>query len=978
MPNASTAPHAAFRQLRSQPVASLNIVVEEYEHIRTGAQHIHLASDNPENVFLVALRTVPEDSTGVAHILEHTALCGSQRYPVRDPFFMMTRRSLNTFMNAFTSSDWTAYPFASVNRKDFNNLLDVYLDAVFFSRLDPLDFAQEGHRLEFAEANNPNSELQYKGVVYNEMKGAMSSVNSQLWQTLTKHLFPTNTYHNNSGGEPSCIPDLSYQQLLQFYKTHYHPSNAIFMTFGDLPAAELQSKFDEQALKHFDKLDVKIEVANEKRYFAPVRVEEHYPLNEDDLSNKTHVVTAWLLGESTNLDDVLTAHLLSGVLLDNSASPLMQALETSTLGQAPSPLCGLDDSQKEVVFVCGIAGSERQQSDAVETLITDTLEQVVKKGIPQEDLEAALHQLELQQREVGGDNFPYGLQLILNGLTAATHRGDPVALLNIDSSLEKLREKIKDPSFIPSVISQWLLGNKHRVTLTLSPDAELSAGKDAAEKAQLAKIKAALSEEQSQQIIEQAQALLERQAHVDDDSLLPKVTLEDVPASETIVSPTLEKTLEQSQYSLYGYAAGTNGLVYQQVVCDLPALDEELLPYLPFYTALLTEVGIGDKDYLDVQRWQARVSGSLGAYSSLRGSINDANTLNSFITLSGKALGSNQQALSELMAATLNEVRFDETSRIKELISQMRSSREQSVTGSGHGLAMQGASKGMSAGAQLSFNLTGLEGIRHLKALDKSLSSKDSLKTLSQRLTRIHHAVAAMPKRFLVVAEEQALPTYSEQVTQQFDNCAGATQGKPFAHNFEPSETQEAWLTNAQVNFCAKAYPTVTSDHPDAAALVVLSNVMRNGFLHRAIREQGGAYGGGASQDNNNASFRFFSYRDPRLADTLSDFDRAIDWSLETNHSWQTIEEAILGVVSSLDKPDSPAGGAKRDFHAMLNGRTPETRQRFRERLLATRQDDLKRVAETYLKEQTGQTCIIADKSKEAETAPLNLKTEFL
>lgn len=614
MPKAPTAPHAAFRKLRSEPVASLNIIVEEYEHIQTGAQHIHLASNNPENVFLVALRTVPEDSTGVAHILEHTALCGSQRYPVRDPFFMMTRRSLNTFMNAFTSSDWTAYPFASVNRKDFNNLLDVYLDAVFFSRLDPLDFAQEGHRLEFAEPSNPNSELQFKGVVYNEMKGAMSSVNSQLWQTLTKHLFPTNTYHNNSGGEPSCIPDLSYEELLQFYKTHYHPSNAIFMTFGDLPAAELQAKLEDQALKHFEKLDVKIEVANEKRYFAPIRVEEHYPLNEDDLSHKTHVVTGWLLGESTNLDDVLTAHLLSGVLLDNSASPLMQALETSTLGQAPSPLCGLDDSQKEVVFVCGIAGTEREQTDAVEQLILDTLGTIAKEGIPQAELEAALHQLELQQREVGGDSYPYGLQLILNGLTAATHRGDPVALLNIDSSLEKLRARIKDPAFIPSVISEWLLNNKHRVTLTLSPDAELSACKDAAEKAQLAKIKAALSEEQSQQIIDQAQALLDRQASVDDDSVLPKVTLDDVPASETIVSPDFQRTLEYSKQALYGYAAGTNGLVYQQVVCDMPALDDELLPFLPFYTALLTEVGIGDKDYLEVQRWQARVSGSLGAY----------------------------------------------------------------------------------------------------------------------------------------------------------------------------------------------------------------------------------------------------------------------------------------------------------------------------------------------------------------------------
>ncbi len=261
--------HPAFEWQRSQLLESLNITVEEYRHRKTGAMHYHLGSDYDENVFLVALRTVPMDSTGVAHILEHTALCGSERFPVRDPFFMMLRRSLNTFMNAFTSSDWTAYPFASQNRKDFNNLLEVYLDAVFFSRLDPLDFAQEGHRLEFADPGNPDSDLVYKGVVFNEMKGAMSSVPSQLWHTLCKYLFQTTTYHYNSGGDPECIPDLSYEQLKKFYKTHYHPSNAIFMTFGDIPAHEHQAKFEELALARFDRLDVHIAVPDEKSGEVP-------------------------------------------------------------------------------------------------------------------------------------------------------------------------------------------------------------------------------------------------------------------------------------------------------------------------------------------------------------------------------------------------------------------------------------------------------------------------------------------------------------------------------------------------------------------------------------------------------------------------------------------------------------------------------------------------------------------------------------
>jgi len=243
--------HPAFTWIRSERIESLNVIIEEYRHIKTGAMHYHIDADNNENVFLVAFRTVPMDSTGVAHILEHTALCGSKKYPVRDPFFMMIRRSLNTFMNAFTSSDWTAYPFSSQNRKDFSNLLDVYLDAAFFSRLDELDFLQEGHRVEFKQADNPQSELEFKGVVFNEMKGAMSSPVSVLWQTLSEHLYPTTTYHYNSGGEPVDIPDLTYQQLKSFYQTHYHPSNAVFMTFGDIPAYEHQKQFEEKALSHF-------------------------------------------------------------------------------------------------------------------------------------------------------------------------------------------------------------------------------------------------------------------------------------------------------------------------------------------------------------------------------------------------------------------------------------------------------------------------------------------------------------------------------------------------------------------------------------------------------------------------------------------------------------------------------------------------------------------------------------------------------
>ncbi|HEY6529377.1 MAG TPA: insulinase family protein [Cellvibrionaceae bacterium] len=967
--------HPAFTLLSEQPVSAMNIWVEEYQHIKTGAQHIHIRADNPENVFLVALRTVPKDSTGVAHILEHTALCGSQRYPVRDPFFMMTRRSLNTFMNAFTSSDWTAYPFASINRKDFSNLLGVYLDAVFFSRLDPLDFAQEGHRLEFSETGNPTSDLVYKGVVYNEMKGAMSSVPSQLWQTLTKYLFPTTTYHHNSGGDPEAITDLTYEQLVSFYRTHYHPSNAIFMTYGDIPAVEHQAKFEELALSHFERSDHLIQVPDEKRYFAPVKVEEYYPLNEDDLSEKTHVVLAWLLGQSTNLEDVLVGHLLSGVLLNNSACPLMQALETTDLGQSPSPLCGMDDSQKELTFICGLEGAGKENIEAIENFILQTLEQIAVDGIPAEDAEAALHQLELHQREVGGDHHPFGLQIILNALTAATHRGDPVALLNIDPALSQLREQIKDPAFLQARIRRLLLDNPHRVRLALCPDAQLSERKQAAELAQLARIQAALSADEKQAIIEQAEALAQRQGRIDDESILPKVTLDDVPLKEGHLTPSVQSL--HSPNDLFRYDVGTNGLVYQQIVLDLPQLSESLVHLLPYYTSLLTEVGVGELDYIAMQRKQAATTGGFSAYTSIRGTVDDVHKTQNFLTLSGKALNRNQAGLSELMQATLDGARFNELNRIRESIAQARAHREQSITNNGHGLAMTAATQGMCAIARLNHDLGGLASIQRLKQLDDSLDNETALTAFCKSLSSIHTAVKDAPRRYLWVGEEQQADTQLNALKAAFQP-AQPSDFQPFSLAPYQAQIKQAWLTNSQVHFCAKAYATVPMDHEDSAPLVVLGNILRNGFLHRVIREQGGAYGGGASQDSNSGAFRFFSYRDPRMEETLADFDKAIDWFMHTQHSWQSIEESILGAVSGIDKPDSPAGRAKRLFHADLHGRTLALRQAFRDRLLATKLPDLQRVCERYLKPELANTAIVTDKTHAARAEALGLELHWV
>ncbi len=967
--------HPAFAAIRQQAIESLNIRVEQYEHRKTGAVHFHLASENSENVFLVALRTVPQDSTGVAHILEHTALCGSAHYPVRDPFFMMLRRSLNTFMNAFTSSDWTAYPFASQNRKDFHNLLQVYLDAVFFSRLDPLDFAQEGHRVEFAEADNPDSDLVFKGVVFNEMKGAMSSITSVLWGKLCEHLFPTSTYHYNSGGDPRHIPDLSYEQLQAFYRSHYHPSNAIFMTFGDIPASEHQHVFEDKALCQFDKLSQRIQVQPEQRLAQPQRVQDSYVFDENDTAdNRTHLVMGWMLGESSDLKQMLEAQLLSSVLLDNSASPLQHALETTELGRSPSPLCGLEDSMRELVFCCGIEGSEASHADALEELVLDVIAQIARDGVSQERLEAVLHQLELHQREITGDGYPYGLQLILQALGCATHYSDPIAVLNLEPVIAELRKEIQQPDYIRRLARQLLLDNPHRVTLVMTPDRQLSTRQRREEEARLADIKSAMSAAEREATIKLAADLVARQAQVDDDSVLPKVELSDVPAALPELTFN-EVRLRNLPFTTYGQ--GTNGIVYQQTIAPLPALDDAQLQILPLYTNILTEVGLGDDSYMTVQQRQSATVGAISAFVAMRGRADDEQTVNAHFALSSKALLRNTQSQSQLMHDTLHNARFDETGRIRELVNQQRARRDQSITGNGHSLAMGAACAGMSPLAHLHHHQSGLAGIRNVRLLDDSLASADGLKSFAERLEELHGHLLGSPMQFLVIAEDHKVAEVADLASGVWTAAASSAERPGFALPAIRERRAELWLTNTQVNFCARAYPTVPEQHPDAAALTVLGGFLRNGFLHRAIREQGGAYGGGASQDSGTAAFRFYSYRDPRLEGTLQDFDRAVTWMLDNRHEYRALEEAILGVIGSLDKPSSPAGEAKQHFHNRLFGRSHESRELFRQRVLAVSLDDLQRVVDTYLKPELASTAVVTSVGQFESTAALREKLDM-
>ncbi|WP_436869084.1 insulinase family protein [Acinetobacter courvalinii] len=958
--------HPAFQLLRQHHVEALDIQVSEYKHKVTGAVHYHLATNHDENVFLVAFRTQPMDSKGTAHILEHTALCGSEKFPVRDPFFLMIRRSLNTFMNAFTAADWTAYPFATQNKKDFQNLLSVYLDAAFAANLNPLDFAQEGIRIELE-----NDQAVYKGVVFNEMKGAMSSPTDQLYHQLAHHLFPETTYHYNSGGDPKDIPDLSYEQLVDFYKTHYHPSNAVFMTFGNQSAYDLQEQFETLALHKFSQ-GTTLYSKPEKRLTAPIEVTESYAVDSEDLKDKTYHVMSWLLPETSDTKLRLGMRLVEGILLENSASPLRHYLETCGYAQSTGPLMGVDDSNFEMTFYCGVQGSNAEHAETFKNGILDILKEVASKPVDTDFVDAILHQIELHQREINGDGTPYGLSLILNGLGSAIHHSDPVHVWDVDSAIEQVKEELKDPMWLSNLIQTHLLDNPHRVQMTLVPDATKSLKEQQAEQARLAEITATLTDAQKIEIEEKTAALKQRQDTPDNLELLPKVGLEDVPAELQIVQGQLREIICNGlDTPLNLYHAGTNGIYYQQVLIQIP---DEIVqsPYFNLLSILMGEVGAGEYDYLEFQQIQTAVSGGLGMGASLRSKVDDKDRISAWLTLTTKSLTQKLDAI-QLLKLAFEQLRFDEKDRIIELLQQRKTRWQSRLSGSGHSYAMQAASRQMSALARRDYHNTGLGALNWLSDLVTKIDQDDAAyQALIGELQAIHRKLLQAPKQFLLVCEEHQSDRLVEEVQNVWDKLA-VDQAPVSLTSVEQVNTSddEAWLIQANVQFCASAYQAVDVAHPDAAPLMVLAAYLRNGFLHSAIREKGGAYGGGASYDGNACSFRFYSYRDPRLAETFNDFEASVQWLINTEQQPHQLEEAILGLVASMDKPGSPAGEAITACYALLHARTPKFRKILRERLLNVNLDDLQRVAKQYLLAQKPVKAVVAPFAKREELQKL-------
>ena len=949
------------------------------EHLNTAARHIHIQNQDNENTFSVALKTVPEDSTGVAHILEHTVLCGSDKYPVRDPFFSMLKRSLSTFMNAFTSSDWTMYPFSTQNRKDFFNLMAVYIDAVFYPKLDVLNFKQEGHRLELEiDPNLPDDgHLVYKGIVYNEMKGAMSSPQQVMTRSLFEALYPGTTYRFNSGGDPKHIPHLTLDQLKAFHGRYYHPSNAFFYTYGDIPLRENLSFIHESVLKNFDPIEPKTDVPLQQRFDQPKTVTYYYPLSRDENpEKKCQVCVAWLAADVKDHFEVIVLTLLEHILLGNAASPMRKALIDSGLGSALSDGTGYISDNRDTLFTFGLKDVAASAADRIESIIFDVLRRLVRDGIDRELIDSAIHQLEFSRKEITNRPYPHGLKLFLFFSGNWFHGGDPVKILNFSSDIEKIRKAVAENSFFEERIERCFLNNRHRIRLTLTPDLEMGEKEDQRVRAELDKMKAGLGSADIDEIRKDTESLKLLQEKEEDLSCLPTLEIEDIPPSIKIIDSTDTYPSEVATY----FEQPTSGIFYFTAAIGAGDLEQDLLPYVPFFSHAFTKVGTALHDYTEIVRKIDAYTGGMGLSAHARTQFGHPGVCLPFVTFNGKCLVRNQDRMFEIIQELLAHIDFSDVTRLKHLLLEYRAGLESMVIPNGHRLAMLLAARNFTLASALDEIWHGIHQLRFIKSETDNLADSQ-LQSISDRLSAIGKTLLKRSNLMVALigdgsALEQATP-FAERLYDVLEDSDGSGFDEPKIE-METEFPREGWSTASSVSYVSRVFRTVRMEHEDAAALSVISKILRSMYLHREIREKGGAYGGFSIYSPEDGLFYFASYRDPHIRSTLKAYDTAFDFIKSDTLKDGDIKEAILQICSEIDKPDPPGPAARKAFYRRIISLDDEARKLYKHRVLCMTLDRVRTVAEKYFDSEDPKCAVAVISSEDkiitaSESYPLTL-----
>jgi len=888
----------AFELIEKQEIRELKTEARLYRHRKTGAEVLSMISDDENKVFGITFRTPPFDSTGVAHILEHSVLCGSKKYPVKEPFVELLKGSLQTFLNAFTYPDKTCYPVASQNLQDFYNLMDVYLDAVFYPRITPAIFQQEGWHFELEKKD---AEMMFKGVVFNEMKGAYSSPDNVLSEYSLQSLFPDNAYGLDSGGDPKQIPNLTYEQFYAFHERYYHPSNARIFFYGDDDPEERLHRL-EAVLKAFEPVSVDSNVQLQLPFDKPKKRVHPYMAGEEDGTNPRGMITVnWLLEETTRVDVNFSLRILEYILLGMPASPLRKALIDSGLGEDLTG-GGLETELRQMYFSTGLKGIETENAQKIEDLILDTLKSLSLSGIDPHTVAAALNTIEFRLRENNTGSFPRGLSLMLRSLTTWLYGGDPLALVAFEGPLERVKKQIAaEPDYFERLIDRAFLSNTHRSTLVLEPDSDLRKREADAEKRKLLKARTGMDEKALQEVRENTLELKRLQEKPDSPEALAAI-------------PMLKRE----------DLAPLNKIIY--------------VPYIPLLGRAFVEMGTETEDFVSLTQRISRKTGGIHP-APITSDVHGAQGSTAWLFLRGKAMNHQVDALIQIFEDVLLTVKLNNRERFRQMVMEEKARVEQKLIPVGHQMVNLRLRSHFSESHWASEQMGGISYLFFVRQLARDIE-KDWPRVLAT-LKDIHRILV---NRKTVLANI----TIDASGWNRFEpRMRRLLRALPDAPVFPSGISKADWPGHSkplfegmtipsQVNYVGKGVDLTELGYEFHGSALAITRYVRNAWLWDRVRVQGGAYGAFCMLERISGVLTLVSYRDPNLVQTLDIFDRSAQFLEEETLSKDELTKSIIGAIGDLDShmlPDT------RGFVSMIRHLTNDTenlRQQMREELLGT------------------------------------------
>ena len=943
-------------------------------HKKSGARIAILSNNDDNKVFYIGFRTPPEDETGVPHIIEHTTLCGSKKFPVKDPFIELAKGSLNTFLNAMTYPDKTVYPVASCNDQDFKNLMDVYLDAVFNPNITKYEeiFKQEGWHYELI---GKDDELKINGVVYNEMKGAYSSPDEVLSSQIYRSLFPDNTYSKDSGGNPEYIPKLTYEAYLDFYHKYYHPSNSYIYLYGDMDVVERLEWLDREYLSLYDYKKVNSEINKQPAFDEIKNVEAQYSITMDDSQeNKTYLSYNRVVGDT--LDEMLyqAFDVLDYALVSSPGAPVKQALIDAGIGD--DVYGSYDAGILQPVFSFVAKNANASQADEFESIIENTLKEVVKTGINKEALLAGINSSEFKFREADFGQFPKGLLFGLNCLDSWLFDDmKPFIHLECLGTFAKLRKAV-DTDYFEKLIQEYLLDNTHGSSVTVKPKRGLGNEREEALAKELSDYKASLSDEEIKKLIEDTEHLKKYQEEPSSDEdlrKLPMLTRADMKKNAMPFSNIEDELLD---VKVVRHDIESNGIDYISFLFDAGDFAQSELGYLGFFTNALGLVSTEKYSYTDLANATNIYTGGISTGTASHPDIKDRNNFVFKFEVKLKVLEKNLDKALELMEQMLLTSDFTDTKRLGELVAQIKARLQANLSSSGHLVAAMRSMSSFSRYALYQDELKGIAFYRSICHIEKELS--ESPKSVSDKLAAIAKKLFARNRMLISFtgnneAYGNAKPSL-EKVIAGFDKMSAI--GNQAEVHFNTAK--EAFIDASQIQYVAKTGDFICEGYEYTGALRLLRIILSYDYLWINVRVKGGAYGCMNTFLRSGESY-FVSYRDPNLSDTLDVYDRIPEYIKSFSPDERDMTKYIIGTFSALDTPMNPEAKGSRSLSAYLEGITYEQIQKERNEILNAQPEDIRRLAdlvEAVLKKDS--ICVIGNENMIKESAGLFENVEKL